>query len=181
MTRLGDEDSYEYVPRDRPVIEPKPYNGIYNCPNGLHPHIGRGFSDCHGYEHWERVVQNGLTMARCNGADQLVVSLFAWLHDSRRENDDHDPKHGARAASMAIDLQGKVYDLSTEQMDSLVWALVAHDNGKVSRDITVGTCWDADRLDLPRVGIIPDPLLMSTAVGKAMAQEVQHRYTEQTS
>ena len=27
---------------------------------------------------------------------------------------------------------------------------------------TVGTCWDADRLHLPRVSIVPDPALLST-------------------
>ena len=27
---------------------------------------------------------------------------------------------------------------------------------------TVGTCWDADRLHLPRVSITPDPVLLST-------------------
>lgn len=154
------------------------WNGIYTHPNGLAAHIECGKEGCHGRAHWERVLQNGLTMARCNGADQLVVSLFAWLHDSRRENDNYDPEHGYRAACLALELQGEVYKLGDTQLNSLLYALTAHDTGEVSSDITVGTCWDADRLDLPRVGIIPDPLLMSTNIGKAMAQEVLHRYIE---
>ena len=33
----------------------------------------------------------------------------------------------------------------------------------MTSDPTVGACWDADRLDLPRVWITPDPALLSTA------------------
>ncbi len=33
-------------------------------------------------------------------------------------------------------------------------------------DITVQTCWDADRLDLGRVGITPNPRWLCTACAK---------------
>lgn len=33
-------------------------------------------------------------------------------------------------------------------------------------DITVQTCWDADRLDLGRVGIRPDPDRLCTSAAK---------------
>jgi hypothetical protein len=33
-------------------------------------------------------------------------------------------------------------------------------------DITVQTCWDADRLDLPRVGIQPLPQFLCTEAAK---------------
>jgi len=36
-------------------------------------------------------------------------------------------------------------------------------------DVTIQTCWDADRLDLGRVGIIPDPDRMCTGMGKQLA------------
>ena len=39
MTRLGDEDNYEATPRL--VRSPQPYNGVYSCPNGLHPYLPR--------------------------------------------------------------------------------------------------------------------------------------------
>ena len=32
------------------------------------------------------------------------------------------------------------------------------------------SCWDADRLDLSRVGIVPSEQFMSTKVGKEMAK-----------
>jgi uncharacterized protein len=39
-----------------------------------------------------------------------------------------------------------------------------------SNNITVQTCWDADRLDLGRVGIKPDPKRLFTEEGKKMAK-----------
>ena len=36
-------------------------------------------------------------------------------------------------------------------------------------DATIGTCWDADRLELPRVGIRPDPRYFSTIEGRRRA------------
>jgi hypothetical protein len=36
-------------------------------------------------------------------------------------------------------------------------------------DVTIQTCWDADRLDLGRVGIRPDPARMGTEAGKRIA------------
>jgi len=36
-------------------------------------------------------------------------------------------------------------------------------------DVTIQTCWDADRLDLGRVGITPDPDRMCTGMGRQLA------------
>jgi uncharacterized protein len=36
-----------------------------------------------------------------------------------------------------------------------------HSDGEVSTDKTIQTCWDADRLDLGRVGIFPSPKFLS--------------------
>jgi len=46
-----------------------------------------------------------------------------------------------------------------------------HADGKLSGDATIGTCGDAARLDLGRVGTIPDPRFMSTSAGKAAAMK----------
>jgi uncharacterized protein len=36
-----------------------------------------------------------------------------------------------------------------------------HSEGAVHADPTVQTCWDADRLDLGRVGVMPDAKFLS--------------------
>jgi uncharacterized protein len=54
-------------------------------------------------------------------------------------------------------------------MELLVTACSRHTCGSVSADPTIGTCWDADRLDLARFGIVPDPELLSTAAARSPA------------
>jgi hypothetical protein len=42
-------------------------------------------------------------------------------------------------------------------------------HGGISNNPTVGTCWDADRLDLDRVGISVDASYMSTEEGRKLS------------
>ena len=121
-------------------------------------------SHVHGELHWRTVGANGLWLAEpLNGADALVIFLFALLHDSMRVNDSVDPEHGPRAAAFAGELHAEgVLFATAAQLETLQYACFEHTNGLVSSDPTVGACWDADRLDLPRVGIQPDPARFST-------------------
>ena len=52
---------------------------------------------------------------------------------------------------------------------TLAEALRLHSDGRVSADATIGACWDADRLHLPRVFIEPDPKRFSTRVAHGEA------------
>jgi uncharacterized protein len=47
-------------------------------------------------------------------------------------------------------------DIESARIDVLVDACTRHDKGFVSDDATIGVCWDADRLNLWGVGIVPD-------------------------
>jgi uncharacterized protein len=120
----------------------------------------------HGHPHWVRVRQNGARLAGMTGADPLVVDLFALLHDSRRTNDQIDPWHGVRAATFAEELNGTFFRLSSAQLELLKHACALHTQGLVLADPTVQVCWDADRLDLGRVDITPDPNLLCTDAAK---------------
>ena len=131
--------------------------------------FGLGLHSLHGPDHWQRVERNALHIARVSGADVLLVRLFSVLHDSHRCNECHDPEHGRRAAGWAGELNRSHLNLSSDQLALLQTALEYHDKGKTSTDPTIGTCWDADRLDLGRVGITPSPRFMSTSTGKALA------------
>jgi uncharacterized protein len=124
----------------------------------------------HGPIHWKNVEENGLSLARLNGADETVVRLFAVFHDSERENESYDPQHGQRAAALAADLHGELFWIEDEQLDLLCEACRLHHQGFTSDEVTIGTCWDADRMDLPRVGIRPDPQKMSTQEGHDYAR-----------
>lgn len=110
----------------------------------------------HGWRHWVRVYENGLKLAQQNGANQLVVALFAFTHDMAREHDQWDDSHGPRAAQkIRAELQGVFFQLQPEELEMLVSAVELHTNGLLEAHITVQTCWDADRLDLGRAGIRP--------------------------
>jgi uncharacterized protein len=120
----------------------------------------------HGIAHWARVLENGRMLARETGADIEVVQLFAILHDSQRVNEYSDPKHGPRAAIYAQELRGSLFDLPDASFRLLHRACAGHTSEKTHPDITIQTCWDADRLDLGRVGITPHPSRLCTDVAK---------------
>jgi uncharacterized protein len=128
-------------------------------------------SPIHGERHWRHVANVGLELANATpGADERVVLLFALLHDSRRENEYDDPGHGERGAKFARELHAQgLLELDGGQMEKLVLACRTHTDGTLSSDATVGVCFDADRLDLGRVGIEPDLELMSTDAGRKRA------------
>jgi len=106
-------------------------------------------------------VKHALTIWQATGADLLVVELIAFLHDSKRLNEDKDPEHGIRAAGFAVQMNGHYFQLESLQLNFLCHAMTHHSNGSVDSDATVQTCWDADRLDLGRVGIKPTATYLS--------------------
>ena len=120
----------------------------------------------HGPSHWARVRKHGLTIGGAVGADLLVVELFAFLHDSQRENEYSDPSHGARAAAYAQSLNGTYFSLAPEQLEKLCIATTGHSEGKIHQDPTIQACWDADRLDLGRVGTKPRAKYLSAEGAK---------------
>ena len=121
----------------------------------------------HGEGHWRRVAAAGLALLpETPGADPALVFLFALFHDSTRFNDGHDPLHGPRGAALPGELRGGAFDLGDAGMGLLGFACGEHTNGGVSSDATVAVCWDADRLNLWRVGIRPAPRLLSTEAAR---------------
>lgn len=125
-----------------------------------------GERSCHFADHWDRVALYGAFLGARSGGDLEVIACFALLHDSQRFAEGHDPEHGPRAALYASEVCGF---LKPEQLRKLMLACRDHDRGRTHSDPTVGACWDADRLDLDRVGVSCDPNFMSTVEGKRLA------------
>jgi uncharacterized protein len=124
-------------------------------------------SKVHGPEHWKRVAAAGLELCReTPGADPAVVLRLALFHDSQRYTDEQDPGHGRRGAAMARDVLEGDGALSGDQVDRVAEACALHAAGRVSAAPTTGVCWDADRLNLWRVGSRPSPVLLSTAAAR---------------
>lgn len=120
----------------------------------------------HGVSHWARVLENGMRLAEETGANVDVVRLFAILHDCRRVNEIGDPEHGPRAALFATTLRKTIIDLDDHSFRLLYRACEGHTRERNHPNVTIQTCWDADRLDLGRVGVVPHPSLLCTEVAK---------------
>lgn len=124
----------------------------------------------HGVEHWRSVEINGLKIAEETKADKDVVRLFAIFHDAMRISDTNNEGHDAWGAELALQLRGIEYQLEDERFSLLYFACKHHATGKITNEPTIGTCWDADRLDLVRVGVAPKVKFMSTEPAKKILE-----------
>ncbi len=132
-------------------------------------HLG---SSIHGPSHWRAVGATAAELADAAGpaADRELLLLFALLHDAKREDDGYDPDHGPRAAILLEQL--RVEDrltLDDARAARLAEALRDHTRGTTHDDVTIGVCWDADRLLIGRVGLVPDARFCSTHDGRRRA------------
>ena len=118
----------------------------------------------HGVPHWSRVWVHGRMLAAELDLDPAVLAWFAFMHDSQRSNDGWDPHHGRRAADLAARLRRRsvLTELDASGFERLCEAMRLHSDGHTTGDATVLACWDADRLDLGRVGIRPQPFRLCT-------------------
>ena len=133
---------------------------------------------CHGLSHWERVECNGLLLAT-DEVNRAVVRLFAYLHDKWRVDDWEDLEHGKRAAENLPALRGTLLEcLTDKEFELLRKACELHTVCHSTGNPTIDACFDADRLDLMRVGIMPDPERMATERGKFYATNLKQLYAD---
>ncbi|MBU3979267.1 hypothetical protein KJ980_06065 [Patescibacteria group bacterium] len=122
----------------------------------------------HGIGHWKRVEKIAIYLSTDQDVDIEVIRLFAYMHDSRREDEYDDPLHGFHAAKYVLDLYEKnLLGISRQQLETLMYACEHHSNQTAKSDnITIQICWDSDRLDIWRLGIEPDPKYFYTGLAK---------------
>ena len=123
-------------------------------------------SKYHGNQHWRCVSMVGSRLAKQEGINPLLPLLFGIFHDSMRENDDDDPYHGRRGAGLAVEMyQQGLLPISEAMLSKLVHACNTHTEAPATYDPHAGVCYDADRLNLWRVGIEPHQKYISTDAG----------------
>lgn len=139
----------------------------------LKSHFKLDIMGLHGLPHWARVYKNAqelveMEQARGHAPRLDVIHLFSYLHDHERQNDDEDYQHGGAAAENALKMrnEGRIFKIDDEGFALLCYAMTRHSHGDTLADITVQICWDADRLDLGRCNIIPDPKYLCTESAK---------------
>ena len=131
-------------------------------------------SSIHGPKHWQRVEKYGLYLAKKTGANRNVVRLFAIFHDCKRINDGIDKEHGLRGAQFAKLLRNKYFGLNDHLFNLLYQACKDHTDITFHEDPTIGTCWDADRLDLNRIGTQTKVSFLNTEIAKTIVNNNNH-------
>lgn len=133
---------------------------------------GLELDECHGLPHWERVERNGLLLAT-DDVNTTIVRLFAYLHDKWRVDNGRIWNTGNMQPNICNTL---LADLADDEFEQLRKACELHTICHRTGDITIDACFDADRLDLMRVGIMPDPERMGTERGAYYARNLNEFY-----
>ena len=134
--------------------------------------------ETHGISHWQRVERNGILLSVENGKlrediNIKVVRFFAYLHDKCRLDNWTDIEHGVRAADMLSIIRNTILrDFTDEEVSLLERACRYHTTEHRTGNPTIDVCFDADRLDLGRVGIAPNPKRMATEQGAYYAVNI---------
>jgi len=120
----------------------------------------------HGVKHWARVYENGMKLAdEQDGVNSRILPLFSVFHDACRRNENRDKGHGKRGAELVVKLR-KMIPLDDDGFQLLILACELHTSARTHENITIQCCMDADRLDLGRVGIVPDSEYLCSPVAK---------------
>lgn len=127
------------------------------------------WSEIHGVKHWDNVFINGLELTD-EDVNINVVVAFAYLHDSARVDDGSDILHGSRAVNNVTELSKTILsNLTQQEIIELSYACRHHTTEHKTNNKTINACFDADRLDLIRCGITPDPDKMASDKGRDFA------------
>lgn len=133
----------------------------------------------HGYKHSLRVSINTEILCDAYGIRSDIsyqLKNFAFFHDLYRVNDGCDPEHGKRAAEAIKRSKEREHSqmrwIPDDIIDKLCFACKNHTHLHKSGDPIIDICFDADRLDLPRVGIMPEPKKMATYIGAHYAENL---------
>lgn len=123
-------------------------------------------SPIHGERHWRAVAATGFALADLRPQiNRRILLAFAMLHDCRRQDENWDPEHGARAADLAG--RSKILRdlLEGPEIERLAQACLLHEKGRICpEDAVIGACWDADRYNLLRLMIEPRRDLLSSGL-----------------
>ncbi len=137
------------------------------------------FNYAHGPAHWQSVYRFGKMLYP--GIDKGVLFYFSVFHDFFKSNDFADKSHGKKALTAMplikenLKIWNKDKKAHNSQIEQLAFAFENHDctiqeyaslTNPLKDNKNVRACLDADKLDLGRVGIIPESKHLLTEEAK---------------
>ncbi|MDT8284120.1 MAG: HD domain-containing protein [Thermovirgaceae bacterium] len=122
----------------------------------------------HGISHLRRVAILSGRLAGAVGEDVESAVVMGFLHDCARRNDGTDLEHPHDSAVLARGLIERFFPHL--DVDRICDAIEGHADGEVTTDPLTACLWDADRLELKRIGRTIDLDLLSTKVAKRLAR-----------
>lgn len=115
----------------------------------------------HGFEHWVRVIENGIDISNNIGTSRRIAVIFGFFHDIERLHDGDDPLHGLRGGKLLEHYRDDL-KLTDEDFKNAYLACEGHNYKKNTENKEVGACWDSDRLDLFRDNLVPRAEFMNS-------------------
>ena len=134
-----------------------------------------GNDNFHGLTHCQRVERN-VHRLKCSGVNMTVARLFAYFHDACRSEckTQSESEHGLLASELVLSLRNSLLkNLSDDEVAMLSNACKWHTTTFKTGNPTIDTCFDADKLDLWRIGAIPMPGKMATSLGWYFANNIR--------
>lgn len=146
----------------------------------------------HGLEHSQRVERNVLLLSD-SSVNTTVARLFAYFHDACRSMHSHtllfnnndssiakpnkeresEAEHGIKAGQLVKSYRNTLLKgLTDNEVEMLATACELHTTTLRTGNATIDICFDADRLDLWRCGIIPRQGKMATSIGAYYAKNI---------
>ncbi|MHB9031383.1 MAG: HD domain-containing protein [Candidatus Latescibacterota bacterium] len=121
-------------------------------------------TEIHGLEHLRRVACTAGRIALWENEDMKAAVVGGFLHDCARVNDGGGQEHAYDSAIIAEEVLRRHFP--ELDADRVVFAIHHHAAGLIAEDLLVGAIWDADRLDLVRLGVRVRTELLSTRIAK---------------
>jgi len=118
----------------------------------------------HGMAHLRRVAYTAGRIAGATGENVEGAIVAGFLHDCARTDEGGGNSHAHASAEIARELMGRFYPHL--DMGRLCEGIARHADGTATADLLIGSIWDADRLDLRRLGIHVEADMLSTALAR---------------
>lgn len=130
--------------------------------------------DTYGFSHGQRVANNCNLLAT-PGANRVVMYLFAFLHDTFRNEGESKIEYGVQSSEKLKGMRKVLLkNISDNEFDLLQETFRAHSAKMRTGNPTIDTCLDANRLDVIRRGadIYVDSQQMATERGKYFSENI---------